>query len=95
MLPKNNAGPDGERPRAALKAARERGVRLGNPKKRDIFGDVARERAHVQSAEVRRSKALARAKALAPTIRKLRADGITSANGLANALNRKSLRSLN
>ena len=89
MLPKNNAGPDGERPRAALKAARERGVRLGNPKKRDIFGDVARERAHVQSAEVRRSKALARA------IRKLRADGITSANGLVNALNRKSLRSLN
>jgi len=76
-----------ERTRSALKAAKARGVRLGNPKGRDTFGDEGRERARVQSAEVRRGKALARAKALAPTLHKLRGGGITSANGLAAALN--------
>jgi DNA invertase Pin-like site-specific DNA recombinase len=76
-----------ERTRAALKAAKERGVRLGNPKGLDTFGDEVRKRAHAQSAEVRRAKALARARILAPTIERLRASGVTSANGLANALN--------
>ncbi len=51
-----------ERTRAALKAAKERGVRLGNPKGLDTFGDEVRKRAHAQSAEVRRAKALARAR---------------------------------
>ena len=37
------------------------------------------------------ASALARAKTLAPTIRKLRASGITSANGIANALNEQGI----
>jgi hypothetical protein len=42
--------------RAGLAAARARGVRLGNPKGRDTFGDEARERARTQSAAVRHGK---------------------------------------
>jgi DNA invertase Pin-like site-specific DNA recombinase len=80
-----------ERTRAALKVAKARGVRLGNPKGLDTFGDEVRKRAHAQSAEVRRAKALARARVLAPTFDRLRASGITSANGLANALNEQGI----
>ena len=80
-----------ERTRAALKAAKARGIVLGNPKGRDTFGDEARERGHTLSAEVRRAKAVARARALAPTLHKLRKSGITSANALAGALNERGI----
>ncbi len=80
-----------ERVRVALAALKAKGVKLGNPKGRDTFGDEGRARAHAQSVEVRRAKALARAKALTPTIRELRTAGVTSANGIARALNERGI----
>ena len=63
---------------------------MGNPKGRDTFGDKGRQR-HAHSIEIRRARAIARAKAIAPTLQQLRASGITSATGIAKALNQQGI----
>lgn len=71
-----------QRTRAALAAAKGRGKTLGNP------GNLTnRDVGTVRSAEARRAKAEFRARDILPTIQRLQAEGITSASGIARALN--------
>lgn len=72
-----------ERTRAALAAAKARGVKLGGRPENLKRTTIGRRRAN----EARRAKADARAADLLPTIRALQASGITSATGIARALN--------
>jgi DNA invertase Pin-like site-specific DNA recombinase len=72
-----------ERTKAALAAAKARGVKLGGRPESLKNTDLGRRR----GAEVRRAKAAARAKDLAPVIEAIRAEGIRSAAGIAKALN--------
>lgn len=79
-----------ERTKAALAAAKARGVKLGNPN-----GAAALRRAGKgTSAAVGALKAGADALALplAPVIRALRAEGLTSLSALAGALNERQMR---
>jgi DNA invertase Pin-like site-specific DNA recombinase len=75
------------RTKAALAAARSRGVELGNPNGaahlRQYGGEAGRA-ALVAGADDR-------AKALAATIEGLKAEGVTSANRIAKALNERSI----
>jgi hypothetical protein len=73
-----------ERTKAALSAAKARGVKLG--------GDganlaVTAAKGRRNALEARRQKAKCRAEDLAPIIAELRAHGITSLGGIAAALN--------
>ncbi len=70
------------RTKAALAAAKARGVKLGRPQNLSR-GDVGTRR----SAEVRTARAAARARDLAPTIGELREGGATSLRALARGLN--------
>jgi DNA invertase Pin-like site-specific DNA recombinase len=72
------------RTRAALDAARRRGVRLGNPAHLD---QSARRLGTIASAKVRQARAAQRATDLAPTIAELRHGGVSSLRALAAALN--------
>jgi len=73
-----------ERTKAALQAAKARGRVLGG------FRGVVPSDAHRQaSVAARQAKAQSRAGDLAPVIEQLRADGITTLNGLARALTDK------
>jgi DNA invertase Pin-like site-specific DNA recombinase len=72
-----------ERTKAALAAAKARGVKLGG--KRPGVVMTAEIRASGQAARIERADAFARD--LAPTIETLRAKGVTSLRGLARALN--------
>ena len=76
-----------ERTRAALVAAKARGQKLGNPK------GAAHLRAYGNTKAVQtvRADAQARAEALERVIQELRGEGVTSANGLAKALNERSI----
>lgn len=70
------------RTKAALAAAKARGVKLGNPN-----NPLDRDKGRAVSAVVRRAKAEARAADLLPTITSLQAQGVTTFTGLAQALN--------
>ncbi|TWB41940.1 recombinase family protein [Nitrospirillum pindoramense] len=72
------------RTKEALAAAKARGVVLGGD--RGHLASVSAQ-GRVIALEKRRAKALQRARDLAPIIRELQASGITSARGLAKALN--------
>ena len=75
-----------ERTKAALAAAKKRGVTLGRPGNMDA-GDRARGRALGREANT--AKAAARARDVMPDIDEVRAAGTTSLLGIAGALNRR------
>jgi DNA invertase Pin-like site-specific DNA recombinase len=76
-----------ERTKAALAAAKERGVKLGGRIENLKNADLGRRRA----AETRRKKAKSRTADLLPVINAIRAEGITSATGIAKALNEREI----
>jgi DNA invertase Pin-like site-specific DNA recombinase len=71
-----------EHTKAALAAAKARGVKLGGRPESLKNTELGRQRA----AGARRAKAAERAKDLAPVIEAIRAQRITSATGIAKAL---------
>lgn len=75
------------RTRAALQAAKARGQKLGNPN----GAAHLRGRGNAEAAEAIKRKAQERAEGLASTIDALRAEGITSANAIAKALNTRAI----
>ena len=76
-----------ERTKAALAAAKARGVKLGGQPESLKNTALGRQKA----AEARRAKAAARAKDLAPVIAAIRAEGIATATGIAKALNERGI----
>ena len=76
------------RVKAALAAAKRRGVRLGNPRHLD---QKARQKGTTTSAVIRRAMARQRAMDLAPTIEELRDDGAVSLHELARGLNQRGI----
>src|SRR6266851_5033482 len=77
-----------ERTKAALAAAKARGVKLGGRPESLKNTELGRQR----GAEARRARATARAKDLAPVIEGIRAEGITSDTGIiAKALNERGI----
>jgi DNA invertase Pin-like site-specific DNA recombinase len=76
-----------ERTKAALAAAKARGVKLGNPNGAAAIAGRWQKEAVVAL----RAKADARAKGLASTINSIRAGGATSANAIAGELNRREI----
>lgn len=80
------AGMISTRTKAALKAAKARGVVLGG-NRGAIVDDAARKAA----IKALRTRTEARAADLAPMVAQLRAEGVTSATGLAKALTARSI----
>jgi DNA invertase Pin-like site-specific DNA recombinase len=72
------------RTKAALDAARRRGVQLGNPAH---LNRSARRLGTIASAKTRQARAAQRATDLAPTIAELRRSGASSLRTLAHGLN--------
>jgi DNA invertase Pin-like site-specific DNA recombinase len=72
------------RTKAALGAARSRGVQLGNPAH---LNHSARRLGTVASAKVRRARATQRASDLAPIVAELRQSGASTLRALAHGLN--------
>jgi len=76
-----------DRTKAALAAAKARGVKLGGPVENLKNAELGRQRA----AETRQAKAASRIADLRPVIDAIRAEGVTSATGIAKALNERSI----
>jgi DNA invertase Pin-like site-specific DNA recombinase len=72
-----------ERTKAALAAAKARGVKLGGRSENLKNAQLGRQKA----TEVRQAKSAARTADLIPVIEAIRADGVTSATGIAKVLN--------
>ena len=81
------AGLIGDRTKKALKAAKERGQKLGGYRGKGAPDDATRR----ASATARKAKASARATDLAPVIAELREQGIASQNAIARALTARGL----
>lgn len=75
------------RTKAALAAAKRRGVKLGRPN----LTRKARSLGTEASIAVRRDRARKRASDLLPRVHELQASGTTTLSGLANALNREGI----
>ena len=75
-----------KRTKDALKAAKARGVKLGNPKN---LSDAARLKGSALASQARTAKVDQRVKDLAPIIREAQANGATSLRELAGALNER------
>ena len=75
------------RTKAALAAAKARGVKLGNAGR--YLTPTVQRKASKRGAEVRHNKAIARARDLAPIIDEIRKRGITTLRGIAGELNRR------
>lgn len=75
------------RTKAALAAAKARGVKLGNAKGVNTFG----ERRGAGAAEARIAKAQERANGLRATVEVICAEGVASANGIARVLNERQI----
>jgi hypothetical protein len=79
-----------QRTKAALAAAKARGVRLGNPMGARAF-EGSERRAAEASAAARRAGAAARAQALGPVLRSLAEEGVSGAPAVARELNRRGI----
>lgn len=77
-----------QRTKAALAAAKARGVRLGSPKGALHF----QGRGNAPAITEIKRRALQRASGVMPAIEAIKADGIVSAKGIAEALNDRSIR---
>jgi DNA invertase Pin-like site-specific DNA recombinase len=76
-----------ERTKAALQAAKARGVKLGNPNAAaHLQGDVK-----ARAVATLKAKAQSVADGLKATIEAIKAEGVTSANGIARALNERDI----
>ena len=82
------AGLISQRTKAALAAAKLRGVKLGNPKKNGVISNDARSK----SIQVRQARAAAVAEDLKSVIEDLRGQGITSLRKIADSLNTQGIR---
>jgi DNA invertase Pin-like site-specific DNA recombinase len=76
-----------ERTKAALAAAKARGIKLGGPAENLKNAELGRQRA----AETRQAKAASRTADLMPVVEAIRAEGVTSAAGIAKALNERGI----
>jgi DNA invertase Pin-like site-specific DNA recombinase len=76
-----------ERIKAALAAAKARGVKLGGRVKNLKNAELRRQKA----AEARQAKSASRTADLLPVINAIQAEGITSATGIARALNQRGI----
>jgi DNA invertase Pin-like site-specific DNA recombinase len=76
------------RTKAALAAAKARGVQLGNPRN---LSNEGRARGRSASARVRQARAAQRATDLAPIVAELRQGGASSLRDLAEGLNRREI----
>ncbi|NML92016.1 recombinase family protein [Sphingobium sp. TB-6] len=79
-----------QRTKAALAAAKVRGVRLGNPRGGEVLAGTYREGA-AASAAGRRAKADQHSRAAAPAIREIVTSGLDSSRAIATALNRRGI----
>lgn len=84
MVAENEAEAISARTKAALAAAKRRGVKLGTP---ENLSNKARRRGTTASAELRSAKAEQRAQDLAPIIADLQRGGATSLREIARGLN--------
>jgi DNA invertase Pin-like site-specific DNA recombinase len=75
------------RTKAALAAAKARGTRLGNPK----GAAHLKGRGNREAVSALKTVATGNASRIAPVLAKLKAEGVTTANGLARALNERSV----
>lgn len=77
-----------DRTKAALQAAKARGVKLGNPRGAAAIGEVG----IAHSREKRAANANAFARSMAPIVQGLQAAGVTSLNGIAGELNARHIK---